>query len=231
MSRFRAGFVGVLVVLGTALFVIFNTAGASTPNTPGTQVATRSVGHVGLRVGTLLSAPAKGLKGQKVKHYQWERRLAKGKKWVNIKGATHRTYRVTKSDIGYVIRTALVIAGTQGSTTVTTGPTPVIVGPLPVNTSLPTISGTAQVGDTLTGTQGTWNYAISYTYLWLLCNPNTTAQTTTDVVGGTVAAGACVPIVVSGTSTQETATTYTIQSGDAGFTIEFQVTAYNYPNG
>jgi hypothetical protein len=44
------------------------------------------------------------------------------------------------------------------------GSTPV---PVPVNTALPTVSGTAQVGQTLTGSNGTWtNNPTSYRYMW-----------------------------------------------------------------
>ncbi len=44
----------------------------------------------------------------------------------------------------------------------------------PVNQSLPTISGTAQVGQTLTADVGTWNGAspITYTYAWRRCDTN-----------------------------------------------------------
>ena len=41
----------------------------------------------------------------------------------------------------------------------------------PVNTTAPTISGTAKVGQTLTAGDGTWsNTPTSYAYQWLRCN-------------------------------------------------------------
>jgi hypothetical protein len=42
----------------------------------------------------------------------------------------------------------------------------------PVNTSLPTVTGTAQVGQTLTTTSGSWtgSLPISYSYQWQLCS-------------------------------------------------------------
>ena len=107
------------------------------------------------------------------------------------------------------MRVDLVRSG-SGQVSVVTAPTPVIVGPLPVNTALPTISGVAQVGQTLTGTQGSWTNAVSFSYQWSDCNAT---------------GGNCAPI--SGA----TALTYTIQPSDLGDTIELTVTAYNYPGG
>ena len=70
---------------------------------------------------------------------------------------------------------------------------------LPVNTGLPTISGTAKQGQTLTEVNGKWtNQPTSYSYQWLRCQaggtscswiPNATAQTytaTADDVGDVI---------------------------------------------
>ncbi len=40
---------------------------------------------------------------------------------------------------------------------------------VPVNTGLPTVTGTAQVGQTLTGTVGSWTGASSYAQQWQRC--------------------------------------------------------------
>ena len=77
----------------------------------------------------------------------------------------------------------------------------------PVNTSLPTISGTAQVGQTLTATNGTWSNApASFAYQWLRCNG-----------GGNSCAS-----VANGTQQ-----TYTLVGADAGSTMRVRVTATN----
>jgi len=77
----------------------------------------------------------------------------------------------------------------------------------PVNTSPPTISGTAQVGQTLTANNGTWsNNPTSFAYQWLRCNP-----------GGRACAN-----VANGTQK-----TYTLVGADAGRTIRVRVTATN----
>ena len=77
----------------------------------------------------------------------------------------------------------------------------------PVNTAPPTITGTAQVGQTLTATNGTWtNNPTSFSYQWLRCN-----------AGG----NACTP-VANGTQR-----TYTLVGADAGQTMVVRVTATN----
>ena len=77
----------------------------------------------------------------------------------------------------------------------------------PVNTSPPAISGTAQVGQTLTAGNGTWSNApTSFAYQWLRCN------------GG----GNSCDSVANGTQQ-----TYTLVSADAGSTMRVRVTATN----
>ena len=77
----------------------------------------------------------------------------------------------------------------------------------PVNTSPPTTSGTAQVGQTLTAGNGTWSNApTSFAYQWLRCN------------GG----GNSCDSVANGTQQ-----TYTLVAADAGSTMRVRVTATN----
>lgn len=77
----------------------------------------------------------------------------------------------------------------------------------PGNTSPPTISGNPQVGQTLTGSPGTWtNGPTSYDYAWQRCNRDGSGC---DTIGGAQA------------------TTYTLVAADGGHTIRFRVTAQN----
>lgn len=77
----------------------------------------------------------------------------------------------------------------------------------PVNTTPPTISGTAKVGQTLTAGDGTWSNApTSYAYQWLRCNG-----------GGNSCAS-----VANGTQKP-----YTLVGADAGSTLRVRVTATN----
>jgi len=77
----------------------------------------------------------------------------------------------------------------------------------PVNTTPPTISGTAKVGQMLTASEGTWSNApTSYAYQWQRCN------------GG---GNSCVNVP---NGTQKT---YTLVGADAGRTMRVSVTATN----
>lgn len=75
-------------------------------------------------------------------------------------------------------------------------------GTVPANTVLPVISGTLNVGDTLSVTTGTWtgNPAPAYTYQWRVNGSN--------VLGAT-------------------ANSYVLLIGDTGFNVDCRVTATN----
>lgn len=77
----------------------------------------------------------------------------------------------------------------------------------PANTAPPTISGTARVGQTLTGSNGTWSNApTAYVYQWLRCNTS---------------GASCIP------APNGTQKTYTLVGADAGHQMRFRVTASN----
>ena len=78
----------------------------------------------------------------------------------------------------------------------------------PTNQSPPTISGTPEVGSTLSASSGSWNGTtpITYSYQFRRCGPN---------------GGSCAGISGANKST------YTLKSADRGSTVRVRVTAKN----
>ena len=77
----------------------------------------------------------------------------------------------------------------------------------PVNTSPPTVSGTPQVGQKLTGTKGQWSGSPrDYNYLWTRCDKD--GGSCSNISGATQA-------------------TYTLKGVDVGNTLRFKVEAVN----
>jgi hypothetical protein len=83
-------------------------------------------------------------------------------------------------------------------------------GTAPANSSLPAISGTAQAGQTLNASPGSWNGStpISYAYQWRRCGATGTGTGCADIVGAT-------------------GQSYSVASADVGGTLRVAVTASN----
>jgi hypothetical protein len=136
------------------------------------------------------------------KTYQWQ------SSGVNATGAgaTTLTYTPVAADVGCTL-TITVTASNSGGTSIpstSAQSAAVVTGTgtgVPVNTAAPTISGTPQVGQTLTASTGTWtNSPTSFTYQWNRA--------------GTAIGGA-------------TAATYVPVTADVGNTLTVTVTATN----
>jgi len=138
--------------------------------------------------------------------YQWQRCNSSGAGCTAIAGATGATYMLAEADGGSTFRVAVTARNAHGPTTAVSAATSVVPVPIPANTALPTISGTAAQGQTLTAAPGTWTGSPTFTYQWRRC----------DATGG-----ACVDI--AGATVQ----THLLGAADAGFTIRVAVTATN----
>ena len=79
-------------------------------------------------------------------------------------------------DVGHELRVAeTAFNGTGSSSPQDSEATAVVVPPVPVDSKLPTITGTAQQGQTLTEHNGEWtNSPTGYTYRWLRCSSSGT---------------------------------------------------------
>jgi hypothetical protein len=113
----------------------------------------------------------------------------------------HRLFRarlVLPLAAGLLAALAVSVTAGLGSTTRVTAP--------PTNQSPPTISGTAQVGNTLTADTGNWTNQTSFTYQWRRCDKD--GGSCSDISGAT-------------------GKTYTLANVDSGNTLRVVVTAKN----
>ena len=140
--------------------------------------------------------------------YAWSRCDQNGDNCAAISGATAGTYAAQSADVGHTIRVTVTAKNADGSADATSAPTAVVSSAsAPGNTQAPTISGTTQVGSTLTAANGSWSGSpTGYVYAWNRC----------DQTGSSCAA-------IGGA----TASTYQLKSVDVGATLRVTVTATN----
>ena len=127
----------------------------------------------------------------------------------NISGETTSTYTLGPADYGAYVKVEVTAANGVTPDGVASSPSSAeVAGKAPVNTAAPTLSGTAQVGQTLTALTGTWTgYPTPTLSLqWSLCD-----------AGG----GNCQSIAGA------TSSTHTLASTDQEGTIRVGVTAAN----
>ena len=114
--------------------------------------------------------------------YAWRRCDAAGLDCVPITGAVAETYRPVAADVGHSLTAVITATAAAGSATSTTAPTVAVTpagtspGVQPSALKAPVVSGTAQAGQILTGSVGTWTGAPTrFTYRWRRCNATGTA--------------------------------------------------------
>jgi hypothetical protein len=88
--------------------------------------------------------------------YQWQRCNQSGSGCAPISGATGASYLAQRADVGMTLRALVTGANSAGSSAATSAATARVGGP-PVEQSLPKVSGTARLGNLLTGSNGTWS--------------------------------------------------------------------------
>ena len=142
--------------------------------------------------------------------YQWQRCDAAGGSCIPIVGATSETYVPVTDDVGHALVLGVTAQTLSGSAVAASPATVAVVAgggtvSRPAATSLPSVTGTPQAGQTFASSVGTWSGApTSFTYQWRRCD----------------ASGAqCTAILGATTST------YTLSPGDIGATISLVVTA------
>jgi fibronectin type 3 domain-containing protein len=139
--------------------------------------------------------------------YQWRRCDGSGSGCIDIAGATAQSYALTSADVGSTIRVKVVASNDLSSSAVSAATAPVAAAP-PVNASPPTITGTAEKGQVLSASTGTWGGTtpIGYAYQWRRCDSG--GANCADIAGAT-------------------AQTYLLVAADVDATIRVAVTASN----
>ncbi|NKX53056.1 S8 family serine peptidase [Arthrobacter mobilis] len=148
-----------------------------------------------VKVGyTLTAAPGTWTSGTSLK-YQWYR------SGTAITGATAKSYQLTGTDAGKLIKVR-VTGSLAGYTTAfrDSANTPA-VAPGTLQSSVPTISGTAQVGQTLTASKGTWSWGTSFAYQWLRNGTPVAGATASTYKPSAADVGARLAVRVTGTRT------------------------------
>ncbi len=105
--------------------------------------------------------------------YQWESCSPSGGECAAIEGATDAEYDLSEGDVGSTLRVRIGLHSVSGSLTDVSPVTPAIGGGGQLaNTSTPSVTGTPQVGQTLTTGSGTWSDSstVGYAYQWQSCD-------------------------------------------------------------
>ncbi len=143
--------------------------------------------------------------------YQWQRCDASGRNCTPITSATSGLYSPTAADAGRALRVSVTATSSSGAASATSAQTLAVagsgapVGAAPRALKLPSVQGGTQVGETLTGSVGSWaGSPSSFSYQWRRCSTDGTACSTIPAAGGS---------------------SYTITPGDIDFTLSLTVTA------
>jgi hypothetical protein len=141
--------------------------------------------------------------------YQWYRCDNPGKtNCAAVAGQTSNRYTLRPEDAGHTFYASVTACNKDGCTKGESDPVgPISAVDLPANTAAPSVTGTPQVGQTLTAVEGSWaNAPTSYAYQWLRCD---SAGDNCGAIGGA------------------TAKTYAPSIPDRGATLRVRVTAQN----
>jgi hypothetical protein len=141
--------------------------------------------------------------------YQWQMCDPTGANCSPMEGQTTASYTTQPQDVATVVELTVTATDGLGSASATSNQLLISAASPPQSLVAPSISGTAQDGQTLTADPGSWTQdPTSYGYQWLDCNPYPYGTRCTTVAGAT-------------------GQTYTLQDSDVASQMEVQVTATN----
>jgi hypothetical protein len=138
--------------------------------------------------------------------YQWRRCATDGTACGDISGATKETYTLVTGDVSRTIRVEVTATNADGKGTATSEPTDVVDSKNgPTNSVRPAVSGSAQVGEELAVSNGTWSpMPTSFGRQWQRCD--SAAEDCRNISGAT-------------------GRTYCVRSADVGHRLRELVTA------
>lgn len=167
--------------------------------------------------------------------YAWLRCDAQGNSPQAIAAATANTYVVQAADVGNTIRGQVTGSNKAGSGVQTSDPTGIVAG-APTNTALPTISGAAVQGQTLSATTGNWTGSPTmFAYQWKrdgTTNVGTNANTYVPVagdVGHTLTVTVTAANAAGNASATSAATASVTSSGTSGPVLTLVGTTISWP--
>jgi len=147
--------------------------------------------------------------------YRWLRCNSSGRACSAIAGATSSSHAVVTADVGHRLKVQVTAANGASSAQATSSPTAIVQAASappppqpPANTAAPAVTGTAQVGQTLTSDTGSWSGTtpITYAYKWQDCS--STGASCASISGAT-------------------SSTYKLTAADQGHTVRSVVSASN----
>ncbi len=139
--------------------------------------------------------------------YQWYACSLSGCE--KIAGQTEPSHTVGIGEFGDSFEVEVIATNAEGSATAISEKTNLVGGNAPVNTEAPSISGTADAGQLLTASSGTWSGTepITYEYEWLRCD-----------AGGSACVQAAAPSALP---------VYLVAGADVSHTLRVKVIATN----
>jgi hypothetical protein len=218
-SRFRHAYLTIvggaaaLATVGMAFAALLSTESVAAPSVEPSNVSEPRISGQ-TRVGQVLRTTRGTWTGTAPLQYEfrWFRCDGRGAPDASdcgrISNAAENTYVLRQADAGFRIRSQVVARNADGQDTATSNPTGVITAARPVNTTEPSISGTARVGSTLEANRGQWagDQPITYSFAWLRCTSQ--GDNCSEIQGAND-------------------TTYEVRDSDAGRTLRVRVTARN----
>jgi hypothetical protein len=139
-----------------------------TSTSPPVNTAAPSISGT-VQVGSQLSASTGTWSNSPTSYtYAWQSSASSSGPWSPISGATSSSYTPVSADQGRYLQVVVTASNAGGSASAASAAVgPVAAQSPPVNTALPVVSGTVQVGSALSASTGSWsNSPTSYAYVW-----------------------------------------------------------------